>query len=136
MKYAFTDEYLTGIESIDKEHEHLFAIANEVYDLLQNQLLTDKYDKIVNLLGELKEYTRTHFANEEAYMESINYQHIWSERHQHRTFEQKLDEIDLAKLDDSQEAHILEILDFLTKWLGSHIKGADRRIGITAGTVK
>lgn len=136
MKYEFTDDYLTGIELIDKEHAHLFEIANETYDLLKNEFVTDKYDRIVALLEELKDYTKTHFAHEEEYMKSINYQYIWSEIHQHRTFEKKLDDIDLKKLDDSQQEYILEILDFLTKWLSGHIKGADRRIGLIAGTIK
>ena len=136
MKYEFTDDYLTGIELIDKEHENLFEIANETYDLLKNEFVTDKYDRIVALLEELKDYTKTHFAHEEEYMKSINYQYIWSEIHQHRTFEKKLDDIDLKKLDDSQQEYILEILDFLTKWLSGHIKGADRRIGVIAGTIK
>lgn len=136
MKYEFTDDYLTGIKLIDKEHEHLFEIANETYDLLKNEFVTDKYDRIVALLEELKDYTKTHFAHEEEYMKSINYQYIWSEIHQHRTFEKKLDDIDLKKLDDSQQEYILEILDFLTKWLSGHIKGADRRIGVIAGTIK
>lgn len=136
MKYEFTDDYLTGIELIDKEHGHLFEIANETYDLLKNEFVTDKYDRIVALLEELKDYTKTHFAHEEEYMKSINYQYIWSEIHQHRTFEKKLDDIDLKKLDDSQQEYILEILDFLTKWLSGHIKGADRRIGVIAGTIK
>ena len=136
MKYEFTDDYLTGIELIDKEHEHLFEIANETYDLLKNEFVTDKYDRRVALLEELKDYTKTHFAHEEEYMKSINYQYIWSEIHQHRTFEKKLDDIDLKKLDDSQQEYILEILDFLTKWLSGHIKGADRRIGVIAGTIK
>ena len=136
MKYEFTDDYLTGIELIDKEHEHLFEIANETYDLLKNEFVTDKYDRIVALLEELKDYTKTHFAHEEEYMKSINYLYIWSEIHQHRTFEKKLDDIDLKKLDDSQQEYILEILDFLTKWLSGHIKGADRRIGVIAGTIK
>ena len=30
MKYEFTDDYLTGIELIDKEHAHLFEIAKEL----------------------------------------------------------------------------------------------------------
>ena len=50
MKYEFTDDYLTGIELIDKENEHLFEIANETYDLLKNEFVTDKYDRIVALL--------------------------------------------------------------------------------------
>lgn len=136
MKYKFTKDYLTGIEAIDKEHAHLFELANKTYDLVQNQLITDKYDKIIHLLEELRDYTKTHFKHEEEYMEKMSYKHIWSERHQHLTFIKKLDDIDLAALDDSQQEHIEEILDFLAKWLQGHIKGADRKIGIAAGTIK
>lgn len=136
MKYEFTNDYLTGIKEIDKEHAHLFELANQTYDLVKNELITDKYDKIVHLLEELRDYTKTHFKHEEEYMEKISYQHIWSERHQHLTFIKKLDDIDLTALDDSQQEHIEEILDFLAKWLQGHIKGADRKIGIAAGTIK
>ena len=129
MKYEFTDDYLTGIESIDKEHARLFEIANETYDLMQNDLVTDKYDKIVDLIKQLEEYTKTHFAHEEEFMESIHYQHIWSERHQHMTFIKKLDEVDLEQVDHGQQEYITEVLDFLAKWRQGHIKGADKRIG-------
>lgn len=129
MKYEFTDDYLTGIESIDKEHARLFEIANETYDLMQNDLVTDKYDKIVDLIKQLEEYTKTHFAHEEEFMESIHYQHIWSELHQHMTFIKKLDEVDLEQVDHGQQEYITEVLDFLAKWLQGHIKGADKRIG-------
>lgn len=136
MKYEFTDDYLTGIEFIDQEHAHLFEIANEAYDLLTDNLVTDKYDRIVSLLEELREYTKTHFAHEEEYIESIHFQHIWSERHAHILFVKKLEEIDLQKVDDSQDEYILDVLDFLAKWLTGHIKGADKRIGVAAGTIK
>lgn len=129
MKYEFTKDYLTGIDSIDQEHARLFEIANELYDLMQDRLITDKYDKIIDLIQELRDYTKTHFKNEEAYMTSINYQHIWSERHQHLMFIKKLDEIDLTQVDDKQQEYVIQLLDFLARWLQGHIKGADKRIG-------
>lgn len=129
MKYEFTKDFLTGIEFIDKEHARLFELANQTYDLLHDELVTDKYDRIVNLLEELRDYTKTHFAHEEEFMESISFQYIWSEKHQHLTFIAKLESIDLKKLDEHQEAYILDVLDFLAKWLTGHIRGADARIG-------
>ena len=62
-------------------------------------------------------------------MQSISFQYIWSEKHQHLSFIEKLDGIDLKKLDDHQDAYILDVLDFLAKWLTGHIRGADARIG-------
>ena len=135
-KYEFTDDYLTGIDFVDEEHARLFEIANEVYDLLTDDMITDKYDRIVELLDELREYTKTHFAHEEEYMEKMDFQHIWSERRAHKMFVKKLEEVDLSTIDESQDAYIVEVLDFLAKWLTAHIKHADRRIGVAAGTVK
>jgi hemerythrin len=129
MKYEFTEDFLTGIEFIDKQHARLFELANQTYDLLNDQLVTDKYDRIVDVLSELRDYTKTHFADEEAFMKAIGFQYIWSEKHAHLTFIAKLDAIDLDKIDENQQAHIIEILDFLAKWLTFHIKGADARIG-------
>ena len=129
MKYEFTDDFLTGIEFIDKQHARLFELANQAYDLLHDELVTDKYDRIVDLLGELRDYTKTHFADEEEFMKGIDFQYIWSEKHAHLTFIAKLDAIDLEKVDENQQAHLLEVLDFLAKWLTFHIKGADARIG-------
>ena len=58
MKYEFTKEYHTGIDFIDEEHAKLFEIANRAYDLLTNQCVTDKYDAIVAVLEELRDYTK------------------------------------------------------------------------------
>ena len=35
--YKFTKDCMTGIESIDKEHEQLFKIINEAQALLEEQ---------------------------------------------------------------------------------------------------
>ena len=128
MKYEFTPDFYTGIEAIDKEHARLFEITNNAYDLLTNDFIPEKYDQISAILEELREYTKTHFAHEEAYMESISYQKIWSQKIQHAGFIKKLDSYDLKKIDDTQRDSLLEILDFLAKWLFGHIKGMDCKI--------
>ena len=128
MKYEFTNDYLTGIEAIDQEHAHLFELANQTYDLLHDELVADKYDKIVDLINELREYTKTHFAHEEEYMAQIGFQHIWSEKRAHKMFVARLESVDLKKVDENQDQYIDDLLDFLAKWLTAHIKFADKRI--------
>ena len=127
--YEFTDDYLTGIEQIDNEHRKLYAIANEAYELLKNQFMSDKYDYIKEILEELRAYTKTHFAHEEAYMESIQYKRIFSQKVQHAEFIKKLEDVDLEHIDENQQAALLDILDFLANWLILHIKGTDGLIG-------
>ena len=94
MKYEFTKDYHTGIDFIDEEHAKLFEIANRAYDLLTNQFVTDKYDAIVAVLEELKDYTKYRFNHEEEYMKSINYPKRFSQLHQHTQFINKLEDED------------------------------------------
>ncbi|SRR5574344_1055324 len=129
MQYNFTSDYLTGIESVDAEHRKLFEIANRAYDLLTDDFREDKYDQILAIMEELRDYTKTHFAHEEAYMESIQYKRRFSQKIQHAGFIQKLDSVDLKQMDSEQQKTLLELLDFLAIWLMRHIKGMDCRIG-------
>lgn len=132
MKYEFTKDYHTGIDFIDEEHAKLFEIANRAYDLLTNQFVTDKYDAIVAVLEELRDYTKYHFNHEEEYMKSINYPKRFSQLHQHTQFISKLESYNLKEIDVNQQEGLLEILDFLALWLQSHIKGMDKKIGEVA----
>ena len=129
MKYEFTKDYHTGIDFIDEEHAKLFEIANRAYDLLTNQFVTDKYDAIVAVLEELRDYTKYHFNHEEEYMKSINYPKRFSQLHQHTQFINKLESYNLKEIDVNQQEGLLEILDFLALWLQGHIKGMDKKIG-------
>ena len=132
MKYEFTKDYHTGIDFIDEEHAKLFEIANRAYDLLTNQFVTDKYDAIVAVLEELRDYTKYHFNHEEEYMKSINYPKRFSQLHQHTQFINKLESYNLKEIDVNQQEGLLEILDFLALWLQGHIKGMDKKIGEAA----
>lgn len=126
--YEMKDEYLTGIEQIDAEHRRLFEIAEEIYQLQQQEFLVDKYDQIRTALAELREYTKFHFAHEEEYMESIQYKRMFMQKVQHDAFVKKLDEIDIQNLDEDEEGVISELLTFLTDWLVNHIMGTDKLI--------
>lgn len=127
--YEMKDEYLTGIEAIDNEHRKLFEIAEATYQLRNEEFFADKYDHIRDILGQLKEYTLMHFEHEEAYMESIQYKKMFTQKIQHDAFRDKIEEWDLDSLDDTSDDMIDEILEFLTNWLISHILENDKQIG-------
>lgn len=129
--YEMKPEYYTGIELIDEEHQKLFDYANEAYELLREDFTPDKYDNIAKILEDLREYTKKHFSDEEAYMESIQYKRLFTQKIQHQQFIEKLDQFDLAQVSesDNQDSRIQEILDFLTNWLVDHILHVDGLIG-------
>ncbi len=126
--YEMKPEYFTGIKTIDQEHEKLFELAQETYNLLYNDLLQDKTDALINLISELINYTRTHFSHEEAYQKSINYAHRDLHMAQHRKFEDKLLEFDFDSIGDDSETQnetVENLLDFLIGWLINHIQKVD-----------
>lgn len=130
--FAFIEEYKTGIDIIDQEHETLFSIIREVSDLIHTELLHDKFDKIMEILNKLKTYTEKHFLHEEEYMAKINYPKLESQKAAHTAFIEKLADNniwDLDAIDENQQQHLEELIDYLLKWLSNHILKADRQIG-------
>lgn len=128
--YEFKEEYVTGIEQIDEEHKRLFEIADETYNLSRKEFLVDKYDQAIQILKELKEYATMHFEHEEAYMESIGYKKMFTQKVQHNAFCEKLNSWNLYDIDENSEEIVDEILNFLTNWLVSHILEHDKQIGM------
>lgn len=82
-------------------------------------------------MGKLRDYAKKHFADEEAYMESVGYKRLFTQKIQHQNFVEKLDEIDLQEIEDGDEQDkvINDILIFITDWLVNHILEEDTRIG-------
>ena len=126
--YEMKPEYYTGIAAIDQEHTRLFELAEETYQLLNDDFIQDKTDSLIHLISELINYTRTHFAHEEEYQRSINYAAIEDHMAMHRKFEDKLMEFDPDTLGNdfnSQNDTVEELLGFLTSWLVNHILKVD-----------
>ena len=126
--YEMKPEYYTGIDFIDEEHAKLFSIANKAYELLMDEFIPDKYDYILEVIQELKDYTKYHFEHEENYMNSISYKRILSQKVSHHDFIEKLDEYNADSIDESQRDTLLELLDFLNDWLVEHIFKSDKLI--------
>lgn len=125
---VFTDEFLTGITLVDEEHKKLFEIIASVYKTIEAEHVHDKFDAILDILGELREYTQVHFADEEEYMRSINYDGLATQELLHQQFIDKLNDLDLNDVDDNQESYLYDFLQFLQNWLVSHILKVDKLI--------
>lgn len=119
------DDYAIGVETIDEQHKHLFVIGNKIYDLLENYLLPDKYDKIIEIVTELKEYTIYHFKTEEEYMLQIKYPGYFKQKVAHDDFIKVVESIDFSGIDQDQEGHIRKLLEFIFGWIVDHILKSD-----------
>ena len=128
--FEMKPEYYIGIKMIDEQHNQLFTYADEAYELLNDEFTPDKYDRIDILLEKLYDYTVKHLADEEAYMESINYNKLFTQKVQHQAFIEKLDEFMEShnKEEENQDEQIMKILTYLTEWLVNHILHVDGQI--------
>lgn len=126
----FTDDYLTGIALVDAEHKELFRIVDKANQLLKSFDELSGYDSIIEILNELKEYTKEHFSDEEEYMESIQYEGLSAQKRAHEAFIDKLENIDLGQIDANPQEYLQELLEFLLGWLINHILYTDKKIPV------
>ena len=123
------EEYEVGVAEIDEQHQKLIDIANRVYELMRNELALDKYDQIVEILQELKEYTVYHFHFEEGLMQKAKYKKRFSHKILHQEFLAQVEAVDLSAVDENQDAYLVQIMDFIANWLIDHIVGEDKKVG-------
>lgn len=119
--FEMKDEYKLGIANIDDQHAKLFELGDQAYKLLKDRYKIDKYDKIVEIVKELGDYAATHFKDEEEYMKSIKYPKLFSQKVQHQEFIKAVEAVDFNRIDENQDEYIMEILNFIAKWLTEHI---------------
>lgn len=125
---VFDDSFKTRISMIDDEHKTLFDIIGKVHTTIETELVHDKFDAIMDILDELKQYTCVHFSDEEKYMRQIGYDGLAQQQILHQNFIDKLNELDLDDVDDNQEAYLYDFLEFLQNWLVNHILKVDMLI--------
>ncbi|MDF2545980.1 MAG: bacteriohemerythrin [Anaerosolibacter sp.] len=125
---VWKEEYAIGVEMIDAQHKHLFEIGNSAYKLLRDEFCTDKYDKIVEIIEDLRQYTMFHFKSEEEYMKKINYRKYFSQKVEHDDFIRKVNAIDFDNVDENPEKYLEDILAFIFNWTLEHILQKDKLI--------
>ena len=128
MILIWKEEYSIGIDLIDAQHKHLFEIGNDAYELLKNDFYIDKYDKIIQILEDLRQYAKFHFQSEENYMMEINSDQLPSQKIAHDEFIRKIYDIDLKSIDENQKERLDEILTFIFNWILEHVLNKDKLI--------
>lgn len=128
-KEAEWDErFNIGVSSIDKAHRKLFSIVHKLIDL--NKDKSSGQWACAEGIKYFKNYAVNHFADEEAYMQSIGYKGYEIHKRLHDDMRYKTLpalEKDLKESDYSQEA-IHHFIGICIGWLTAHIIIEDRAI--------
>lgn len=134
MAIEWTGNLSVGIASIDDQHKTLFDKANQLFEAgKKNQAK----EFISELLDFLQDYTKKHFADEEAYMRSINYPGYDSQRKMHEGFIAEVDNLKKEYIESG--CNIMIILNanqMVVDWLLKHISSEDKKIGDYAKSLK
>ena len=127
-QFEWHDEYNTGVEVIDKEHQRLFKIINKLFRFREEE--KDSQWTCQEGIKYFKSHAMKHFADEEAYMASVGYEGLAEHQRIHRSFreytlpslEQELEQTNYAP--DAVE-HFLGVC---TGWLIGHTLTEDQAI--------
>ena len=85
-KFEWRDEFNIGVDIIDKEHQRLFKIINKLF-MFKDEGKDDQWT-CQEGIKFFKGHTMKHFAEEEAYMQSIGYAGLEQHRLIHNGFKQ------------------------------------------------
>ncbi|NLM09587.1 MAG: hemerythrin family protein [Clostridiaceae bacterium] len=125
--FKWSENYKTGIERIDEQHKKLIEIGAKLEDMLYAGDSLDYYDYILETINELKDYTDYHFNYEEKRMRDSGYPDLEEHRMEHLYFVKRIDKLAMQDIDSQQISVISEALDFLARWLFSHILNSDMK---------
>lgn len=118
---AWSDILLVGHAQIDADHRRLFEIADRLHAGIRD---ASKDVLVRDVMGELMNYTLTHFAREEALMKAASLPGLEDHRFEHELITYRLRNL----MRDAQNGRqgIAEQLEiFLDRWLARHILTSD-----------
>ncbi|HJV25580.1 MAG TPA: ATP-binding protein [Aromatoleum sp.] len=123
--FQWSPVFETGFTHIDGQHRALIDLINNAAMVVASPE-SASIRLLEGLQDELIEYTRLHFADEEALMVERRLDKAFISNHirQHRDFEREITAVRENSTGERREA--IALLQFLTSWLSFHILSADR----------
>ncbi len=110
------------VELFDNQHKELLFIINE----LHIALIDGKSSKIMSsLLQDLVHYTQTHFSEEEAYFDKLEYPGADEHKRQHQEFVKKVMGFNNDYL-NGKSTLSLDVMEYLVNWFMQHIQRTDQ----------
>jgi len=124
MLLQWQDDYSVNVQEIDKQHRRLFSIASK---LLADVEGGHGQQAVADTLGKLVAYTLYHFSEEEALL--ARYGYAESDRHgeHHKKLMSQVN--DFGERLKTEAISASELLEFLHKWVVTHILLDDRKYG-------
>ncbi len=123
--FVWSEEFITGIDSVDDQHHGLVSLFNDLGDALTEPVGEDEA-ALKAVFTQLLDYARHHFSIEEALMRraGIDPRHFALHLKLHDDFAEQVRALWSARTAFHNPAEVF--LSFLTSWIGLHILGVDQ----------
>lgn len=122
MKYIkWAPQFAVGIDEIDRDHQRLIGLLNQLHTAVSQGRADNLLEQ---MLCDLNDYARQHFAYEEALMSRYKYPHRQEHLYRHDEFREELREL-AAKDSNMKTILSIELLEFLKEWVKDHILRED-----------
>jgi hemerythrin len=121
----WNDNLSVNVSEIDKQHQHLIKLINDLDDAMKQGKGKAILGKIV---GGLMDYTGFHFSAEEKYFAQFGYSEADDHIKEHRVFVEKVADFK-KKLDAGSIGLSTDVMNFISDWLKKHIQGTDKKYG-------
>ena len=124
--FAWQDELSVGHRFIDKDHQRLIQLINELHEAMAQGR---GKAALAKTLGDLILYTKEHFAREEAEMTRIRYSAAPAHREEHAKLVREV--LALQKqFNEGGALSAVRVSGFLKTWLVDHIQTSDKAFGV------
>jgi hemerythrin-like metal-binding protein len=133
---AWSDQFVTGLETVDAQHRGLVELINAAAPLLALGGAV-ALEAAKPLLGKLMEYAASHFLYEEELMRREQLTTAYMEQHQH-SHAAFVDEVLMMLRQIEQDGNLSgnDLLRFLTSWLTFHILSEDKRMAAQVHAIR
>jgi len=123
--FEWKPQYAVGITEIDRQHQELFRMASEIYDMVLALDDAGQTEHILELLAGLKQYADAHFVLEESLMDRYDYPDLEAHRQEHEKFRTDLAALSVHQESRSPKQTVTELIKFITQWIFKHICTVD-----------
>lgn len=117
---VWQDDLNIGIDVIDHQHMRIVEMLNQL-DVAQRGV---QRAAVADVMGELVDYTMSHFAFEEELMEEAGYPFCAAHKRVHEIFGKRVSDYRLRF--QAGEDVTDELRSMLSRWLFNHIRGDDK----------
>ncbi len=129
---TYTDILSVGYEPMNEQHKKWIDLFNLVY---RAYIGNADEQEIKSVIKDLVDYTIWHFHFENKMMEKYNFNTFENHKHQHDDILAQVSDL-YERLDRGEEILIVNILEFLKKWLVNHILKTDVVLGKYLASIK